>query len=694
MAANSPSALLLRRKLSGFGRQVRLYHMLRGVCAVVLLLLVAALATLLLDLWLRLSAGVRFAIGLSILAGVAVQVWRLVIAPQRMSMTPASLAAAIDRGLSRGGAPASRFSQAVATLESAGTPDGDTQLAAEARRLAAERAADLDIGSHLEHDQFARHYLMLGLLAAAPLMFSLVAPEVAGTWWNRWVLGIDQKWPQRTRLAVAGMEGDRLTVPAGEAFELLVYAVEGSEVPPSVEIDYKFDGRLSGQDVLNREGENDFRYRIPALREQAIVTLYGGDDVLGPLVFEARPRPVVESYAIESFLPQTGERSRMEFATQDRDMSFKAETRLSLTCETDQDLRDVALKGGHPRSTTVERTGPRQFRIAWTHTGRVVLSMELTAAATGLVSRPHVVTFGFLEDAPPSVSLTVEGVRDRIAPGALLPVRVLARDDQGLLNVDAHVLRSSLPDLREAEEIFREEILGSAGGAEPGSCERLVEIDLRPLGLKPMRYLHVGATARDDAHTGPQTSEARRRLLRIVEPEQLNAEIRARIEKTRGRLRAALASARDCRDSIAGDSEGARTGETLRRHRNIEREVWSAERTLSASGREMELNRLIEAHAVRKLDEEVLAPLGRLHETHLKAQRAALEAASQAWSWEDREAALARQDATIAGLERVLRNLAEWDSFVDFVVHLTEIIERQEEIRRQTRDSGEEKDRD
>jgi hypothetical protein len=179
-----------------------------------------------------------------------------------------------------------------------------------------------------------------------------------------------------------------------------------------------------------------------------------------------------------------------------------------------------------------------------------------------------------------------------------------------------------------------------------------------------------------------------------VEPEQLAQEIRTRIEKVRGRLRTSLSSARETTDLLAAVEERSQIEELLRRHRNLEREVWSASRTLEASGREMELNKLIQAHAVEKLKLDVLEPLQSLHDQTLKEQRLELEDASSGRRNYDQKPVLARQEIIIKSLERILRNLSEWDSFVDFVAHLNEIIERQEALRRSTQDAKEGEHRD
>jgi hypothetical protein len=459
-------------------------------------------------------------------------------------------------------------------------------------------------------------------------------------------------------------------------------------------VEYELDKRIQGQDSLRIHGENDFRYRLPGLQDGATATFIGGDDVLGPLTFEARARPYLTSMTLKTHLSQTNESTETTFVSQDRDMSFKSQTRMELRCEADQPLQKADPGETNERVVSVDWESDRVFKLSWIHTKRTVIALEMVAKETNLASRKQLLTFGFQQDTAPEVSVTVEGLRDRITPYATIPVRILARDDQGLNDVKTNLQRSLLPDGKDAESIHSEILYSQTESTGEKAIERLVEVDLTPLGMKPMRYVLVGATASDQSHLGSQVTEGRRRLLRVVEPEQLAQEIRTRIEKVRGRLRTSLSSARETTDLLAAVEERSQIEELLRRHRNLEREVWSASRTLEASGREMELNKLIQAHAVEKLKLDVLEPLQSLHDQTLKEQRLELEDASSGRRNYDQKPVLARQEIIIKSLERILRNLSEWDSFVDFVAHLNEIIERQEALRRSTQDAKEGEHRD
>ena len=692
MSALSPTAQRLERKLKRFARKVRTYHLLQGVAWTVALVIGLVVLTLVVDRWLKLSVAARIILGLGCLVGIFVACWRWILKPQLGSWKPLAVAAAVDRGLSQKGKPVTDLTQTFATLTSLRADEetgASPELVEEALKLREQHVDDCDLNEVVEYDQFARHYLALGLMILVPVVMGLMMPDTVSTWWNRWILGSDDKWPQQTWLVLEGMDGDHKIVPKGEPFELLVSARKGSSIPRLVEIDYEIDDRLDGHDVFRRQGENDFRYRMPGVHDVAEVTIFGGDDVLGPLTFEARARPRVASFTLKSHLPHTGERTESTFTNQDRELIFKSQTRIEVLCEANQPVEALILPEDLKRQIQVERQGDQAFRLSWSHVRRMAIPIELVSKETKLHSRPQILTIGLREDLAPTLTVAIDGLRERITPFARIPARVLGRDDNGLTGMELEILKGRSTRVDEAEQIFQDQLFKTEKPEEIlASVEKSLEIDLMPMDLKPGRYLHVSAEGVDACHLGPQTGKSRRRLLSIVEPEQLHLEISNRLEKVRGRFRVATVSARESLDLLNAPPEQSELPQLLRRMRNLEREAWAARRTLGASARELELNRLIEEHAVQKLTNEVLDPLDVLHGQTLRVQRQAVEDAMKDLEAADYAEMAGRQERIIKEMERILRNLSEWDSFVDFINHLNEIIKRQEGLRRETQDAS------
>lgn len=86
-----------------------------------------------------------------------------------------------------------------------------------------------------------------------------------------------ERWPQLTRLALdAG--ATTLKLARGDAFSLVVRAAEGSRVPPTARVAYRFDdGEVVSETLSTVEG-GEFRGRIEAVERPFTFSVSGGDD--------------------------------------------------------------------------------------------------------------------------------------------------------------------------------------------------------------------------------------------------------------------------------------------------------------------------------------------------------------------------------------------------------------------------------
>ena len=116
--------------------------------------------------------------------------------------------------------------------------------------------------------------------------------------------------------------------------------------------------------------------------------------------------------------------------------------------------------------------------------------------------------------------------------------------------------------------------------------------------------------------------------------------------------------------------------------------AWFRER-IPVSGdslRELTLNALISEQAEVLLRQRVMEPLEMLAEDWMREQRADLEQRLAGVSI-DVEVLKRNQSLIVEDMKRVLDGMAQWDSFVDLVNHLNEIIRLEEEVRGATRDA-------
>ena len=681
----------LFRKLDAVVRRVRTWRALRGLAMTVGVIVAVILVSFLLDRWLRLSVTSRVFLANFAFLGIIYTVWRHIARPQMESWARLEVAATLDRTLAGDHDP-TWLTQRFATLsqltkrraEGGGTDSLALLDAAIARSEEDLRAFPLS--KHFAAASMLRPALMFVVLTALPIGAAWLLPETSRLWFERWILASEERWPQETYLVIDGVVDGRLVVARGEPHELKVSAREDSVVPSEVEVEYDFDGE-DGGDLMTQMARNDFRYRLPPVQKGGELWVFGGDDEIGPIEVVAKARPRIDAFHLVATVPQTGERSEHRFGVQDRDLAFLMRSRMRLVCTADQVVSGFDLPPEQAKGVRVERLSGTEYALEWVHTGRRTLSIGLTSEDSGLTSRPQTVTLGLEHDGPPSVTVRVEGVRDRITPTATVPLSVLARDDFGATDLGLDIRNGRNPRIEDAKPRPRVVLFEAKGETMEASVERTHSIEMAALKVRPGAFIFVVATSRDRCHLGPQTGQSRRRMFRVIEPEALFREIIARLEKTRARFRQALEGARAIRDALDMAEDLFEVAARLRRHRIIERQVWSTQRILVASARELELNKLIEQAAKDKLTNDVLEPLRRLYEDILPAQRRRFEAAAADGDEVQLKELRTHQAAIVSRMEDVLRNLKQWDSFVDFINQLDEIIKRQEVLRRATRDS-------
>ncbi|MEX1230709.1 MAG: hypothetical protein WEB58_10740 [Planctomycetaceae bacterium] len=220
---------------------------------------------------------------------------------------------------------------------------------------------------------------------------------------------------------------------------------------------------------------------------------------------------------------------------------------------------------------------------------------------------------------------------------------------------------------------------------EESGLELSDQVELEPLKLTPGCTVELVVDAKDDCVTGAQTTRSRTLVFRIVTAEELFREILLKQQQLRARLRKATDEAENMRDEIPLGQYPEQSSEFLRKHRVIQREVSMVHQGLAETVTEMELNQLGGPEAHQLIRQMVLDPLGDLHDRTLTQQRQAWEELNDG-SAEKVESLLNRQDQIVADLDKILKNMAQWDSFIDVINQLNSVIKLETQIRTHTED--------
>ena len=699
----------LRRRLASVRRRVRNHLLMFGLSWTVGLLFVLLAASVAADWLLRFELPMRLALLAAALAAVAYVAVRRLIRPQLLRLDDLELAFVLDRRQPGVGQRVAGVLQLPELLR-------DRPLASPAmvRAAVAEQAEELDRTDLLASFNRAsrrREAAALGLSLALAVGFFVLWPDAGGLWARRWLLGSEERWPQRNYLSVVGLEGQTLLAPRGEPLLLVVDAaprftsVEGGwtlagrgemlvmpgEEPPVAtapeQVTLRWSGEEGGakQGIFTRFGESEFRYDLPPLIEPLSVSVAGGDDWLGPFTVQPIDRPAIERIVVHATPASGGETVTHEGG--ESQLLFLRNTRLRLEVVATVPLESAALtRDKGPLPAQLVRGDERTYAAEWPLTEALTLEIGLTGVAGRLPSKPAYLSIGLLEDRPPRITLRSSGVGRRVTPQATIPTALRALDDFGLTSLAVEI-ETSLPKIEDEEQAAKisrvESALPSeAGEPPPREHEEQPRIALAAFAVPPGAVVRLRGAGADNCAEGAQSAAGRWLTFQVVTPEELFYEILMRQRGERAKFASALDTAKSQVETLALPLEPETAGGLLRKHQVIARQVWQAANRLDAIHLEMELNELGSPVARELMQTNIIAPMRELHSVGLNELRTSLESLSgdPAAAEEGRPQAAALQQQSVEAMERILAQMQQWESFVDVLNQVRQIIQSQDSV--------------
>jgi hypothetical protein len=331
------------------------------------------------------------------------------------------------------------------------------------------------------------------------------------------------------------------------------------------------------------------------------------------------------------------------------------------------------------------------FSMDWTHNASVQMEIELISRDAHLASAPTTVAIGLKNDQPPRVTLGYSGVKLRVTSRARIPLTIDARDDYGVAGAQL-AIKTEAPEASEAGNTAKmvthattQPLFGPVKPAHELEIQPKFDLDLEPMKLPVGSQVTVNASAADDCYLGPQTTVSRPISFRVVAPEELFREILLRQQAERAKFRKQADEVQSMRGAmILATSSDAITA-LARRHRAMQHEVNRINTALAETLTEMRLNQLGTDEAYDLMQKNVLTPLQRLNQDLLTPQKDALDALPPTDA-----AALAaveaRQDDEYKAMTDILHQMSQWDSFVDVLNQLNEIIKQQDQAEQKTKE--------
>jgi len=733
----------LRAELVRIRRRLSAQLALESLAELMLTVVGLGAVLVLLDWWFRLDLVSR---RLLLVAGIAA-----VVAPWAMRawrrwraarLDELSIATLIDRQRPGVGQSMADILQLPSLLETSSS----TSVSPAMVRLAVSRAIEaLESSDWRSVWNRNRTLGYLGLLLvglAVPLGFRLAAPGAARLSWDRWLLGSNERWPQQTYLSIVGLgDENSLIAPRGEPFVIEVGsdlpglepidAAESSEAgwrlpgrgepfrlrhrpeapvdPPSVTIRERLADGSTRLGVMTRTGDSTFRYEFPPAEASSRFGLFGGDDWLGPIRLERVDRPRLTDLELRAREP--GSEGFRTVETMNQHLMFLPETELVLRLDGEEPLADAWLKTGSEDvpAPVLERLDDRSFEARWNLAKTTTLEIGVASERTGLESKPTFVSIGLERDRVPRVSLRATGVGAHVTPVATIPMTVGATDDLGLASLRIRIERTKPP--KEEDEADRgpapededqdesdtprtetETIeLPLPSNAERAVLDHQVRRDLELVADPPPTgtVLKLVAEAEDRCAQGAQVGQSAPLTLLVVSPEDLFYEILLRQRAERTRFVRLIEKAEAQSPVLDGAPTPDDALEVMRAYHTVGREIEQSAGRLEAALEEMVLNRIGTTKSHRLMREAIIAPMRDLAAGPIANLKEELQLLASGRERTDATSARKRHAAILKELQAILEQMAQWESFVDVVNQVAEVIRLEREVLRATEEARE-----
>jgi hypothetical protein len=554
--------------------------------------------------------------------------------------------------------------------------------------------------------------LLLGVMV--PVVFALTTPFVARLSVARWLLGSSERWPQQTYLTVMGLDArGRFVAPRDERFlievrtDLPLLKARGDQwlvggrgepllirrkpakplTPDAVRIrEQTAEGSTRAGTMVEADPVR-FRYEFPASPTSSTFSLVGGDDWLGPLTVERVDRPMLAETRLRVKEPGTAADGWRTLDGPLQHLLFQPDTEIEFTLVGSEKLADIQLKV-HPGSPPdLKRVDERTFTTRWTLREATTLEILLISAKTGLSSRPSFLSLGLLRDREPRLALRALGVGSRVTPVATIPLSIGATDDLGLAALRLQFDRSTT--VEEKDKIETKTQRTTVPFPLPLDPSRPVldhqvrhDVLLQTNAPKVGTVLRFVAEADDQCPRGAQTGRSGVLALQVVSPDELFYEILIRQRAERTKFLTALEIVDKQTPVLAGNPTADDFLRVMRDQHSGSRQLDQIAGRITETLQEMKLNQIGSPKSHRLLQEGVIDPIRALTAGSMNELRRILQALTGSASspGANKEAARRLHTEVVTKMRDILEQMSQWESFVDVVNQVAEVIRMEQKV--------------
>jgi hypothetical protein len=554
------------------------------------------------------------------------------------------------------------------------------------------------------------------LLAAllVPVAFAWLAPQAAWLSVARWLLESNQRWPQRTYLTVVGLDArGRIIAPRDERVFVEVrsdlpdiksehgrWVVHGrgeplafarkptSTTPASVTLHERTGEGQSRETLMVELGKGRFRHEFPPTSTSSTFELIGGDDWLGPLKLVRVDRPSLDGIKLAVREPGASPGSVRTVVDPRQHLVFLPDSEIELTLKGSEAISDLRLNVQPGKPPDLKRLDARTFVAHWTLREATTLEILLTSATTGLTSKPAFLSIGLLKDREPRVTLRVVGVGVHVTPVATIPLTIGATDDFGMSALRLQIDRSTLSGEEKSASKTERQTVSIPLASEPGRpvLDHQVRHDLI-LQTDPPKVgtlLRLVAEADDQCARGVQTGRSSAVQMQVVSPDELFYEILIRQRSERAKFITVLETVERQTPILATTPAVTDYLKVMRVMHAGGGQMDQIAARIADTLQEMTLNQIGSPKSHRLLREGVVEPIRALQAGAgpMNELRAALQSLAGAGPRTGADQATAQRlhGEIVVKMKNILDQMSQWESFVDVVNQVAEVIKMQQKV--------------
>jgi hypothetical protein len=683
-------------------------------------MVVVAVILVALDAWLRLGLTSRqILLGVCLAGMIVALAIRLIPRFRAATLDDLPLAMTLDRLRPGIGQQAADVLQLPALLGE-NRPDESPALVHLAVRRASEALSAAERESRWNWGRTAVRGLILFGALVVPVAFALIAPAAARLSLARWLRGSNERWPQATYLSVTGVgDGDHLLAPRDEPFTLEVRAdlaqlrPQGERwllpgrgepfeirrrpaspaVPPTVRLRERTPNGAIRDAVMTAVGPGVFRHELPPSSGSSTFELTGGDDWLGPIRVERVDRPSLQAVKLRVRDPGAAKGEFRAIEDTGQSLVFLPDTEVELTLVGSEPIVRTRMDVHPGAAPTLDRVDPRSFAAQWTLREATTLEIQLTSEGTGLDSKPTFLSLGLLKDRDPRVTLRAQGVGGHVTPVATIPLTVAATDDLGLAALRLQLERTSHPEGKTEPTVAKQTVPLPlpVGGKAVLDHQTRHDVDLQasppPIGT----ILRIQAEAEDRCARGTQIGRSGVVHLQVVSVDELFYEILIRQRAERAKFLATLEAAEKQTPVLASTTSAEDYLNVLRALHTGSRQLDQVAARIADTLQEMKLNEVGSPKSHRLLQDGVIDPIRELNSGPVTQLRGVLQSLGGGGprAQADVEKSRRLHGEVVARMKTILEQMSQWESFVDVVNQVAEVIKIQQKVLKATEDARE-----